>query len=223
MSSSLVKRDTLLPAPGARSGLGRAERLRTGDGIQEFLVFTLGSERMALPLGSVKEILKPTSITAVPRAEGDVLGILSVRGRITTVIDLRRRLRMPGSGSTRHTRILLVDGGEEVMGLVVDAVLHVVRLREEEIEPAGIVVGDLPEHVTGLGRPRRREGARGAADGRARAGEAGGTEPIAARSGRGDVHADEASEAEVIVLLDPVALLERDGAGARSGQPGERR
>lgn len=184
MSGSIVKRDTMLPSLRE----GRAERLRTGETISEFLVFTLGSERMALPLESVQEILKPTPVTEVPRAAPDVLGILSVRGRITTVVDLRRRLKMPSDGSTRHTRILLVQGREEVLGLVVDAVLHVVRLRDDEIEAAAVVAADLPEHVRGLGRPRRRDAVRG----------------VAGQEARG-----EESEAEVIVLLDPLPLLKR--------------
>jgi purine-binding chemotaxis protein CheW len=196
VSSPLAKRDTIMPT--ALRG-GRAERLRTGEMISEFLVFTLGSapaigsapersERMGLPLESVQEILKPTPVTHVPRAAPDVLGILSVRGRITTVIDLRRRLGMPTATPTRHTRILLVQGREEVLGLVVDAVLHVVRLREDEIEASAVVAADLPEHVRGLGRPRRRDAVRG----------------VVGQEARG-----EATEAEVIVLLDPLPLLRR--------------
>jgi purine-binding chemotaxis protein CheW len=192
MSSSIVRRDTVIPARGS----GRAERVRAGgEGVQEFLVFVLGEERMGLPLASVKELLKLHPITEVPRAADDVLGILSVRGRITTILDLRRRLHMETVRPTRHTRILLVDGGHEVMGLVVDAVLHVVRLREDEIEGPGVVASDVPEHVLGLGRPRRgKDSVRGLAGSRAASAEA--REPSA-------------SEAEVIVLLDPVALLRR--------------
>lgn len=189
MSTSLVKHDTELPS--LRSP--RVELSRTGETISEFLVFTLNSgagrnERMALPLDSVQEILKPTAVTHVPRAAHDVVGILSVRGRITTVIDLKRRLGMPSDTATRHTRILLVRGRDEVMGIVVDAVLHVVRLRDDEIEPAGIVASDLPEHVLGLGRPRRKDAVRG----------------VMGQEARG-----EASDAEVLVLLDPLPLLRR--------------
>ena len=164
------------------------ERVRAGaEGVQEFLVFRLGEDLMGLPLERVSEILKPAPVTPVPRAPNDVLGILSVRGRITTIVDLRRRLRMSDSAATRHTRFLLVRGGHEVMGLRVDAVLHVVRLREGEVEHAGLVAGDLPEHVMGIGRPWRRRAA-----------------------SETDLEEDvEAKDAEVIVLLDPVQLLEK--------------
>lgn len=191
MSNSIVRRDTAMPARATN----RADRLRAGEAVTEFLVFVLGDEMMGLPLGSVKELLKLAAVTEVPRAPHDVLGILSVRGRITTILDLRRHLGMPTVEPTRHTRVLLVDGGTEVMGLVVDAVLHVVRLRDDEIEGSAVVAADLPEHVLGLGRPRRgKDSVRGVAG---------------ARSSAADAREPSASEAEVIVLLDPVALLRR--------------
>lgn len=185
MTGAILKQGTLVPsAPRVM----RTDRIRpAGETISEFLVFTLGTARMGLPLESVQEILKPVPITHVPRAAHDVLGILSVRGRITTVLDLRRRLGQPTAPTTRHTRILLVAGAEETMGLVVDTVLHVVRLRDDEIEGAGVVAADLPEHVLGLGRPRRRDAVRGVVGGETKDG----------------------GEVEVIVLLDPSPLLRR--------------
>lgn len=150
MSKAIVRRDTMAPVTSPRMR-GRAEARR--DDIREYLAFGLAGERFALPLASIREILKLTSITEVPRSPVAVLGILSVRGRITTVIDLRRRLRMGGAERGKGSRILLVDGGTEVMGLLVDVVHHVVRLHDEEIELGAVVAGDLSEYVFGIGRP----------------------------------------------------------------------
>jgi purine-binding chemotaxis protein CheW len=197
MSNSIVRRDD-----GALLHRSRTDRARATDGLSEFLVFTLGDERMALPLAAVQEILKNVQVTEVPRARPDVVGILSVRGRITTILDLRVRLGMPNADATRHTRVLLVQGGEEVLGLVVDEVLHVVRLRDEEVESAAVVAADLPEHVLGLGRPRRGRGEGRLAQ---RAPEPG---PIVPKTGLSRGKSSEAQEeTEVIVLLDPVSLL----------------
>lgn len=148
-----IVRKTVMPP---RLAASRGERLRAvTDDVREFLVFSVGEELMGLPLAAVREILKVVPVTQVPRAPHEVLGILSVRGRITTVLDLRRRLRMPPAPPTRHARILLVQTKGEIMGARVDAVHHVERLREDEIEPAAIAGGDLPDHVVGIGRPRR--------------------------------------------------------------------
>ncbi len=153
MSGSIVKRDTIVPsAPPKQSKARRREENR------EFLAFGLNGERFALPLGSVREILKVLPITEVPRARSHVLGILSVRGRITTVFDLRRRLRMGGAEPTKNSRILLVEGNEEVVGLLVDEVFQVYRLHDEEIELAAVVAGDLSEYVLGIGRPGLADG-----------------------------------------------------------------
>lgn len=120
----------------------------------EFLAFKLASETYALPLAGVQEILKPPRITKVPRAAHEILGIVSVRGRVTTVIDLRRRLRVPEAPMDKNTRVLLVDAGNEVLGMLVDAVMQVYRLYEDEVELASAVGGDLNEYVMGIGRPR---------------------------------------------------------------------
>ena len=150
MSRSIVRRDTLVPASSHRTR-GRAEARR--DEISEYLAFGLAGERFALPLASIREILKLTPITEVPRSPEAVLGILSVRGRITMVIDLRLRVGMPAAERSKGSRILLVDGGAEVLGLLVDVVHHVVRLHDDEIELGAVVAGDLSEYVFGIGRP----------------------------------------------------------------------
>jgi purine-binding chemotaxis protein CheW len=152
VSNNIVKQKTVMPMRASPRG----ERLRAvADEVREFLVFSVGDDLMGLPLASVREILKLVPVTDVPRAPADVLGILSVRGRITTVFDLRRRLRMAPATPTRHARILLIEAKDEIMGARVDAVHHVERLREDEIEPAGVVGGELPDHITGIGRPKR--------------------------------------------------------------------
>ena len=187
--STLAKRGTVIPS-AIPHGL-RHDRIWVGtEGVREFLVIQLDEQRMGLPLGSVREILKVAPVTLVPRAPRAVMGILSVRGRITTVIDLRLHLNMPEAKDTRSSRILLVDGGEETLGVRVDAVLNVVRLRESEVEPAAIVGTELPEHVMGIGRPfrERMEAAN-----------------PAARVAKGSFERD--ADAEVVILLDPTILL----------------
>ena len=79
--------------------------------------------------------------------------MMSVRGRLVTVVDLRRRFRLAEQPSDRKTRILLVEAGDEHIGLLVDEVLQVYRLSESEIEPAQVLGGDQPAHIAGIGRP----------------------------------------------------------------------
>lgn len=123
--------------------------------IAEYLAFTLGEDTYAVPIGSVREILKLPMLAEVPRAPREVLGIASVRGLLVTVIDLRKRLHLEPAEPTRRSRILLVEGPEaELFGLLVDEVQKVYRLAESEIEEASEVLGgQVSEHLSGIGRP----------------------------------------------------------------------
>lgn len=123
---------------------------RTG---REFLAFQIAKESYALPLSAIREILKAPPITEIPRAERDILGIISVRGRITTVVDLRRRLNLDELPLTKDTRILLVDRGDEVIGVLVDLVHQVYRLEPDEIELSSVMGSDISDHFIGIGRP----------------------------------------------------------------------
>lgn len=176
MTDALQPRKTVVPAA---VGTGLPEREVE---VHEFLTFVLTQQIYALPLSGVREILKLPPITEVPRAPNDILGIISVRGRVTTVVDLRRRLSLEEAGPSKHVRVLLVDTGKEIIGLLVDRVLAVIRLGEEEVELSAVVGGDMAEHVLGIGRP-------------------------SVQSRRVGDHGSESDD--IIILLDPAALLKR--------------
>ncbi|HEY1696915.1 MAG TPA: chemotaxis protein CheW [Polyangiaceae bacterium] len=125
----------------------------------EYLAFLLAGETYAVPIAHVAEILRPLPITEVPRAAATVLGVVSVRGRLLTVVDLRRRFRLPEAPLERKSRILIADLGKgEQIGLAVDEVHQVWRLAAEEIEPANVLGGEQPAHIAGIGRPGGGEG-----------------------------------------------------------------
>ncbi len=133
----------------------------------EYLAFVLAGDIYAAPVALVREILKPPPLTPVPRARDSVLGIISVRGQLVTVIDLRRRLRLSEEPLSRRSRILLVDAsGGEVLGLYVDEVLQVYRLSEAEIEQGTAALGgDVAGYIAGIARPANATMELHAADG----------------------------------------------------------
>lgn len=121
----------------------------------EYLAFRLGADTYAVPIGEIREILKLPPVTEVPRAPVDIVGVVSVRGLLVTVMSLRARLRLTAGDPSRKGRILLAMGAqEEVIGLYVDEVLQVYRLAESEIEVAATVLGGrLGDYIVGIGRP----------------------------------------------------------------------
>jgi purine-binding chemotaxis protein CheW len=99
------------------------------------LTFLVGSESYGVEILSIREIIKPREITEVPRAPRFLLGIITVRGLVMPVIDLRLRLRLEAAPLGRQGRILVVLHRGERFGLMVDAVRDVVRFADSQIEP----------------------------------------------------------------------------------------
>jgi purine-binding chemotaxis protein CheW len=125
----------------------------------EYLALALGRERYGVQIAHIAEILRLPPITEVPRASRNVLGVVSVRGRLVTVIDLRRRFGLDETPIDRRSRVLLADAGTgEQMGLLVDEVQQVWRLAPDEIEAPGALGGEQPAHIAGIGRPAGSDG-----------------------------------------------------------------
>lgn len=158
-------------------------------GVREFLAFVVANETYALPLSCIREIMRVPSVTPVPRAPREVLGIISVRGQVTTLIDLRQRLRVLAGPVSSRTRVLLVDQGDEILGLLCDRVQQVHRLSEQEVELASVLGADAASYVMGIGRPGE--------------GQRKGDGPAEARA------ANDGNDTEILILLDPIALLKR--------------
>jgi purine-binding chemotaxis protein CheW len=142
---------SLVKAPSERRAARRAGEMGART---EYLAFVLGHESYAVQIAHVAEILRPPPITEVPRSSRNVLGVVSVRGRLVTIVDLRRRFGLEEAPIDRRSRILLADAGTgEQVGLLVDEVRQVWRLAADEIEQPNALGGDQPAHIAGIGRP----------------------------------------------------------------------
>jgi purine-binding chemotaxis protein CheW len=142
-----------------RAGRRAARRAGEAGKRTEYLAFGLAGETYAVRIAQLAEILRPPPITEVPRAPATVIGVISVRGKLVTVLDLRRRLRLVEAPIDRRSRILLVESGAgEQIGLLVDEVQQVWRLALDEIEPASVLGGDQAVHIAGIGRPAGTDG-----------------------------------------------------------------
>lgn len=146
-----------------RDGASGLRRLRDDGPRTEVLVFALSGELHAAAVASVREILRAPPLTRVPRAPRGVRGVVSVRGRLVTVVDPRRALRIEETPPGPRARIVLVEVDEgEIVGVHVDEVRRVVRLAADDVEAPGATLGgDVAPHVTGIARPRGADGSRG--------------------------------------------------------------
>lgn len=127
---------------------------------RELLAFELFGEAYAVDIQLIREIVRVPPITEVPRAPADVLGVMSLRGEVLPVFDLRRRLGLPPSEEepSKRARVLVLDAGEGLVGVLVDRVAQVVRLDPSSIEPTpqGLGTGIQTEFLGGIGRSKDR-------------------------------------------------------------------
>jgi len=130
------------------------EQVTTGEQL-ELLTFTLAGEQYALDIEHLVEIVTPRECTRIPNADESIVGIISLRGTIVTVLDVRGRLRHPpATGDDPDRRIIVIEKGGETLGFEVDRVLRVVKADPGEIEPHPVVhASELHEAIRGVFRP----------------------------------------------------------------------
>jgi purine-binding chemotaxis protein CheW len=105
--------------------------------VQQLLAFVIDGALYALPVERVREIVRMRSVTPVPRVPAEVCGVISLRGEIVQVLDLRRRLGLEPVAATRASRIVIVHGEDgRVAGLLVDAVREVLSVAEDALRQA---------------------------------------------------------------------------------------
>ena len=100
------------------------------------VTFALDREHYGIPVQRVREVIRVGEITRVPQAPGHVRGVTNLRGRILPVVELRSRLGLPSAVLTPRSRIIVTEAHGRVLGLLVDAVLQVIRIAADTVQPA---------------------------------------------------------------------------------------
>src|SRR5712675_2293576 len=107
----------------------------TSEPVTEYVTVTIGDHLFGLPISRVQDVFVPDRLTRVPLAPAEVAGILNLRGRVVTAIDMRSRLdfgeREPGT----PVMAIGIELKGESYGLLVDAVGEVMRLHNSACEP----------------------------------------------------------------------------------------
>ena len=117
---------------------------------QELLTFRLGEEAYAVLVNDVREVLKTRELTPVPNTPAYILGVTSLRGAMLPVIDLCPRLGLAPGVRDEKSRIIVVNTGEEDVGLVVDRVTGVLRVSADAIRPAPENIEQGAEYLRGI-------------------------------------------------------------------------
>lgn len=130
----------------------------------DYLGFRLEQERYAVRVDAIREILKVSGLTEIPRGAPNLVGVMDLRGEITPVYDVKTRLQLTPRAPKlagppaecealpRSARVLVLGDVEAPAGVLVDEVLSVVRLTPSAIEQPPAGVGQEQDGIVGIGR-----------------------------------------------------------------------
>jgi len=105
------------------------------DGLNEYVTAMIGGQLFGLPIRQVQDVFLPERVTRVPLAPPEIAGVLNLRGRIVTLVDMRRRLGMPPRADDAPSMALGVELRGEFYGLLIDSIGEVLKLADATREP----------------------------------------------------------------------------------------
>ena len=146
--------DINLPA----SGLAEGSRENSHEEVKDLhiVTFNLGEE-YGVPISQVQEIVRVGSITMVPNSPSYMEGVINLRGRVLPVLNLRKRLRLSATEMSNASRIMVIEVGNKVIGLLVDAVSQVIKVPLSSVETAPEEVLEVDtDYIKGVGKLENR-------------------------------------------------------------------
>ena len=102
----------------------------TDGAITEFVTTMIGGQLFGMPISRVQDVFMPERLTRVPLSSSDVAGVLNLRGRIVTAIDMRSRLGLPKNDDGKPAMAVGVDLRGESYGLLIDSIGEVLKLAD---------------------------------------------------------------------------------------------
>ena len=126
----------------------------------KYLTFLLDRERYSVPVLKVREIMRLSPITIVPRMPAYIKGVINLRGKIVPVIDLRERFGLPQATDLERVCVIVVqfltsEGNHQLMGMIVDVVEEVSQFNSEDLEIPPDFGGSIDTRfITGMAKSK---------------------------------------------------------------------
>jgi len=113
----------------------------------------IGRETYGIPIALVREIVRVPDITAVPNTQEYVEGVINLRGKIVSVMDLRKRFGESTVENNRKNRIVVVEFESRTVGLIVNSASEVLKISSSEIAPpSSVFIDGEVDYVTGVAK-----------------------------------------------------------------------
>ena len=119
------------------------------------LCFSLADKEYAVDIAGVREVRRIKQVTPVPKSLDFIEGVVSLRGRVVPIVNLRKKLSLPSPGKTNLNRVLITESNNHMLGIAVDSVIGVLKIDESNIEPPDEVLKKA-EYLIGVGKIGKR-------------------------------------------------------------------
>lgn len=103
--------------------------------LHEYVTALIGGQLFGVPILRVQDVFAPERLTKVPLAPAEIAGVLNLRGRIVTLVDMRRRLALEYGADQSQTMAIGVESCGESYGLLIDSIGEVLKLDDLACEP----------------------------------------------------------------------------------------
>lgn len=116
---------------------------------RDFVTIRLGGQLCGIPVLDVHDVLSEQGITAVPLAPPSVAGVLNLRGRIVTAINLRKRLGLAEQEADGENMSIVVEYQGEPYSLLIDSVGDVMSFPEDSYERNPVTLDACWQDISG--------------------------------------------------------------------------
>lgn len=119
------------------------------------LCFTVADKEYAVGIESVSEVRRVKQVTPIPKSLDFIEGVISLRGRVVPIMNLRKKLGLSSTNGTSFNRVLITESNNHIFGIAVDDVIGVVSIDKANIEPPDEIL-KRAEYLIGLGKIAKR-------------------------------------------------------------------
>ena len=124
------------------------------ESLLQLVVFQLGGEEFGVEIMKVQEIIRMPEITHIPQSPDFVEGVINLRGKIIVVVNLDKRFNFKSKEIDDHSRIVVIEIGNSVVGMIVDSVNEVLRIPTSNVDPAPELITSnvSKDYIKGVGK-----------------------------------------------------------------------
>ncbi|HHV98230.1 MAG TPA: purine-binding chemotaxis protein CheW [Clostridiaceae bacterium] len=124
---------------------------------RQLVIFNVGDEEFGVDISYVNSIERPLKIFKIPNVPEYIEGLINLRGKVYSVISLRKRFNLPVKEFDDLTKIIMVSANSSIVGFIVDAVSEIIKVDDADIEDTSSVLnGNRKRFVNGVAKVNER-------------------------------------------------------------------